>query len=153
MWWADVVACTVCRECRDTLHSFATQLTSSRARAYTRLLLQALLGQNGAGKSTTMNMLCGLFTPTKGEIRMNGHNIATDEGKAHRREHLGVCPQHDVLWNRLTVWEHLVFFAVIKGMSREDAEVAANNMLDELALSEKRNKYVNPSSHAAAWQS
>jgi ABC-type multidrug transport system ATPase subunit len=89
-----------------------------------------------------MNMLCGLFSPTQGEIRMNGQNIATDEGKKHRREHLGVCPQHDVLWNRLTVWEHLVFFAVIKGMTVQDAERAASDMLGELALAEKRNKYV-----------
>lgn len=91
----------------------------------------ALLGQNGAGKSTTMNMLCtcwglrscdrfpavgcthsdvvsiagGLFGATAGEMLMGGHDIQTSDGRAFRRRHLGVCPQHDVLWKMLTVWE------------------------------------------------
>jgi len=98
----------------------------------------ALLGQNGAGKSTTMNMLCGLFSPSYGQMRMNGRDLASHDGLIHRKDSLGVCPQHDVLWDALTVWEHLVFFAVIKGMPFKEAKQAADGMLAELALTEKR---------------
>lgn len=72
---------------------------------------------------------------------MGGHDIQTTEGREFRRRTLGVCPQHDVLWKMLTVWEHLVFFAVVKGMKRKEAEAAADSMLNELALTEKRNIY------------
>lgn len=88
-----------------------------------------------------MNMLCGLFSATDGEMRMNGQDIQSSIGRSYRRDNLGVCPQHDVLWDSLTVWEHLVFFAVIKGMARRDAERAADDMLAELALQEKRDVY------------
>lgn len=88
-----------------------------------------------------MNMLCGLFAASDGEMRMNGHDIQSNEGRVYRRSNTGIAPQHDVLWDMLTVYEHLVFFAVIKGMDQRDAEKAATDMLAELALVEKRNVY------------
>lgn len=58
------------------------------------------------------SMLMGLFPPTSGTIIVNGKNLQTDFSKV--REELGVCPQHDVLLDNLTVREHLVLFASIK---------------------------------------
>ena len=57
-------------------------------------------------------MLVGLFPPTSGDAIINGYSILTDmEGV---RQSLGLCPQHNVLYDRLTVREHLNFFARLK---------------------------------------
>ena len=74
--------------------------------------ITALLGHNGAGKTTTMSILTGLFPPSAGSAHINGKSILTDmEGI---RESLGLCPQHNVLFDRLTVKEHLTFFINLK---------------------------------------
>ena len=74
--------------------------------------ITALLGHNGAGKTTTMSILTGLFTPTSGSAHINGKSILTDMDAI--RESLGLCPQHNVLFDRLTVQEHLEFFINLK---------------------------------------
>lgn len=72
----------------------------------------ALLGHNGAGKTTTINMLTGLFMPTRGEVKFHGTDLFRDMGKV--RSTLGVCPQLDVLFDDLTVREHLEMFWTYK---------------------------------------
>jgi len=74
--------------------------------------ITVLLGHNGAGKTTTMSMLVGLFPPTSGNAIINGYSILTDMESV--RQSLGLCPQHNVLYDRLTVKEHLKFFARLK---------------------------------------
>ena len=74
--------------------------------------ITALLGHNGAGKTTTMSILTGLFTATSGEAHINGYNISNEMDLIRRS--LGICPQHNVLFDRLTVAEHLAFFAMLK---------------------------------------
>ena len=74
--------------------------------------ITVLLGHNGAGKTTTMSMLVGLFPPTSGDAIINGYSILTDMESI--RQNLGICPQHNVLFDRLTVKEHLNFFARLK---------------------------------------
>ena len=73
--------------------------------------ITALLGHNGAGKTTTMSMLTGLFSPSSGTARINGYNIKTDLTAA--RDSLGLCPQHNMLFPSLTVYEHLIFFGMV----------------------------------------
>lgn len=74
--------------------------------------ITALLGHNGAGKTTTMSILTGLFPPTSGSAHVDGKSILTDMDAI--RESLGLCPQHNVLFDRLTVKEHLEFFINLK---------------------------------------
>ncbi|XP_054427288.1 ATP-binding cassette sub-family A member 13 [Pteronotus mesoamericanus] len=74
--------------------------------------ITALLGPNGAGKSTVLAMLTGLQAPTSGTILIDGRNLHTDLPAV--RKELGVCPQRDVLLDRLTVREHLLLFASLK---------------------------------------
>ena len=74
--------------------------------------ITVLLGHNGAGKTTTISMLVGLFPPTSGDAIINGYSILTDMERI--RQSLGLCPQHNVLYDRLTVREHLNFFARLK---------------------------------------
>nr|XP_045721010.1 ATP-binding cassette sub-family A member 13 [Mirounga angustirostris] len=74
--------------------------------------ITALLGTNGAGKTTVISMLTGLYAPTSGTIIINGKNLQTDLSSIRRE--LGVCLQQDVLFDNLTVREHLLLFASIK---------------------------------------
>ncbi|KAF6301418.1 ATP binding cassette subfamily A member 13 [Rhinolophus ferrumequinum] len=83
--------------------------------------ITALLGTNGAGKTTVISMLTGLYAPTSGTIIINGKNLQTDLA-AVRRE-LGVCPQQDVLFDNLTAREHLLLFASIKAPQWTRAEL------------------------------
>ncbi|XP_036184868.1 ATP-binding cassette sub-family A member 13 [Myotis myotis] len=82
--------------------------------------ITALLGANGAGKTTVMSLVTGLHAPTSGAVFVGGRNLQTDLA-AVRRE-LGVCPQRDVLLDRLTVLEHLLLFAAIRSPQRTRAE-------------------------------
>lgn len=59
-----------------------------------------------------MSILTGLFPPTAGTAYINGNSILT--GMDAIRESLGLCPQHNVLFDRLTVKEHLEFFTALK---------------------------------------
>ncbi|KAH8067731.1 ATPase [Aureococcus anophagefferens] len=81
-----------------------------------------LLGHNGAGKTTTMAMISGLLPPdpprraTDGAT-VFGYSIFEAGGMDSLRCLLGVCPQHDVLFPRLTLAEHVFFFSRLKGQS------------------------------------
>ena len=74
-----------------------------------------LLGQNGAGKTTIISMLTGLFEPTKGSAFIDGKSIKHD--MAAIQQGMGVCPQHDHLYDDLTAREHLLFYGRLKGFS------------------------------------
>jgi len=93
----------------------------------------ALLGHNGAGKTSTIQILTGAEEPTKGTARAFGFEIFQNMGQL--RTMLGVCPQHDVLFEQLTPREHLEIFATFKGMSdREKIDSDISNLLEELLL-------------------
>lgn len=94
------------------------------------------LGPNGAGKTTSIQMMCGLLKPSSGEVYINGK--ALREGKAHNR--VGICPQHIVLWNKLTCFEQLVFIARMYDMPGAEARSRADMLIDKVGLKDKRNK-------------
>ncbi|XP_076318605.1 phospholipid-transporting ATPase ABCA3-like isoform X2 [Tachypleus tridentatus] len=100
--------------------------------------ITALLGHNGAGKTTTMNMLTGLFPPTKGTAYVNSYDILTDTKKA--RLSLGLCPQHNVLYDDLTIEEHLKFFLVLKGYLMKDVREEVDSVLQLLDLQNKKSE-------------
>eukprot|EP00123_Amoebidium_parasiticum_P018720 comp24269_c0_seq1/m.45256 comp24269_c0_seq1/g.45256 ORF comp24269_c0_seq1/g.45256 comp24269_c0_seq1/m.45256 type:complete len:1770 (-) comp24269_c0_seq1:99-5408(-) len=103
--------------------------------------ITCLLGHNGAGKSTTMHILTGLYEPTGGTAYINGHDIRTDmEGC---RESLGLCPQVNTLFNLLTVEEQLYFFGRLKGIDAHSISKEINLMLDDLEMPEKRHVFPN----------
>jgi ATP-binding cassette, subfamily A (ABC1), member 3 len=91
-----------------------------------------LLGHNGAGKSTTINMLSGMTPATRGTALINGLDINHD--MADIRQTLGVCPQHDILWDSLTVREHLEFFGRLKGLSKNELKPAVELAIQEVQL-------------------
>jgi ABC-2 type transport system ATP-binding protein len=104
--------------------------------------LFALLGPNGAGKTTSIRMLVGLLHPTRGAIRICGHDVVTDPRAAHL--HLGYVPDEPNLYDKLTGREFLQFIADMFGMPRHlardkiDREVECfelGEFLDDLAES------------------
>ncbi|KAI6201512.1 hypothetical protein M3Y96_00850100 [Aphelenchoides besseyi] len=99
--------------------------------------ITALLGHNGAGKSTTMSMLIGNTGPTSGTAYIDGHDIRTSLPLI--RKQLGFCPQYNILVNRMTVFEHLIFFCELKGRTWDSDE--AMNLLDQLQLASKKDAY------------
>ena len=92
--------------------------------------ITALLGHNGAGKTTTMSILTGLYPPSSGSGHINGKSILTDMDSI--RESLGLCPQHNVLFDRLTVKEHLKFFINLKVSGRHKIPYRALSRLGHL---------------------
>ncbi|ODM90575.1 ATP-binding cassette sub-family A member 3 [Orchesella cincta] len=97
----------------------------------------ALLGHNGAGKTTTISMLTGMYAPTGGTAIVNGYDITTELDMA--RDHLGFCPQHNMLFDKLTVSEHLRFFGQLKGLSASAASRETMTFLRKLQLVHKAN--------------
>lgn len=71
-----------------------------------------LLGPNGAGKTTLISMLTGLYQASGGKATLAGFDIATETSEVYKN--IGICPQFDILWDDLTVGEHLYFYARIK---------------------------------------
>ncbi|XP_029932419.1 phospholipid-transporting ATPase ABCA1 [Myripristis murdjan] len=98
--------------------------------------ITSFLGHNGAGKTTTMSILTGLFPPTSGTALINGYDIHTDMDSI--RKHLGMCPQHNVLFNELTVEEHIYFYARLKGRSRDEVKIEMDQMIKDVGLPHKR---------------
>src|SRR5256884_8151124 len=78
------------------------------------------LGANGAGKSTTIRMLCGLLKPTSGTAVVGGVDVGRDPEGVKRR--IGYMSQRFSLYERLTVDQNIRFFAGIYGLSRDRLE-------------------------------
>ncbi|KAI1307918.1 Phospholipid-transporting ATPase ABCA3 [Halotydeus destructor] len=96
--------------------------------------ITCLLGHNGAGKTTTMSMITGLFPATSGTILVNGYDVAKQVSKA--RESISLCPQHNVLYDELTVSEHLKLYAAIKGLPWSECGPAAVRQASAIQLGE-----------------
>ncbi|XP_059350163.1 phospholipid-transporting ATPase ABCA1-like [Daphnia carinata] len=98
--------------------------------------ITSFLGHNGAGKTTTISILTGLFTPSFGTATINGLDIRYQMDEI--RHQLGVCPQHNVLFDQLTVEEHLRFYANLKTGEQIESRKEIDKMIEDLGLSHKR---------------
>jgi ABC-2 type transport system ATP-binding protein len=94
------------------------------------------LGPNGSGKSTTIRMLCGLLTPTEGEIEVLGLRIP-EQGEALRRR-IGYMTQKFSLFEDLTVRENLEFMAAVQGVPRERAKARVDALVDEYRFGDRQ---------------
>ena len=96
------------------------------------------LGINGAGKTSTLNMLTGAVLPSSGDAWLGGKHILTQQ-KAVRRL-IGYCPQHDALLDLLTVREHLMLFGRLKGVSSARLPQMVKQLMEMLQLSAHEHK-------------
>nr|XP_020764546.1 ATP-binding cassette sub-family A member 3-like isoform X5 [Odocoileus virginianus texanus] len=101
--------------------------------------ITVLLGQNGAGKTTALSILTGHYPPTRGEVFIDGYDITKNITEI--RENLGFCPQGDLLFNDLTLSEHLFFYSVVKSIHQKMSPNEINRMLSAFDMLEKRDTF------------
>ncbi len=92
----------------------------------------ALVGRNGAGKSTTLRVLAGVLPPTSGEVRVAGVDAVASPALA--RAEVGYCPDVGGLIPRATAWEHLQLAARLRGLPDEGWQERARTLLDRFDL-------------------
>ena len=96
-----------------------------------------LLGRNGAGKTTAIRILMGVFPANGGEILLDGNPID------YNKIGLGYLPEERGLYPKKTVIDQLVYFAELKGMKHNDAVKSVDFWLERLDVCEYRNKKLN----------
>ena len=94
----------------------------------------ALVGSNGAGKSTTVRILTGLLAPGEGTVRVLGENPR--KAGAVLRQRIGVVPDFPVLYDVLSPRENIVRLSALRGLTREEAERRLEELAVALALDE-----------------
>nr|XP_015211991.1 PREDICTED: ATP-binding cassette sub-family A member 5 isoform X1 [Lepisosteus oculatus] len=96
--------------------------------------ITALLGHSGAGKSTLMNILCGICPPTEGSATIYGSPVSEITQELEMRQLVGICPQFNIMFDVLTVEEHLHIFAAIKGIPPAQIDQEVAKVLKDLDL-------------------
>ncbi len=92
----------------------------------------ALLGSNGAGKSTTIKMLCGLSKPSAGEISVFDKKFS--KSATEIKKGIGYLPEESALYEDVTVMQYLLFFGSLYGLSKPVIVRRAHTLLHELDL-------------------
>src|SRR5215471_14392105 len=95
-----------------------------------------LLGPNGSGKTTTINMLSGLSVPTSGTVRVMGYDVR--EQIREVRQILGAVPQETALYEELSAWTNLDFHADLFGVPRREKKARIMAMLELVQLLDRK---------------
>ncbi|XP_049624340.1 ATP-binding cassette sub-family A member 6-like [Suncus etruscus] len=96
--------------------------------------ITAILGQNGAGKSSLLNILSGLSAPTEGSVTIYNKNLSDKQDLEEIKKIIGICPQNSAEFDLLTVKENLKLFAKIKGIQSQVIEQEIQRILLELDI-------------------
>jgi len=99
------------------------------------------LGANGAGKTTAMKILCGLLSPSSGQISVGGFDVYTETEKIKRN--IGYMSQKFSLYEDLTVFENIRFYAGIYGLSNSEIKSKSNELMDKLGLSDQKKTLIS----------
>src|SRR5579863_3092575 len=100
-----------------------------------------LLGPNGSGKTTTINMISGLSTPTSGEVHVLGHDVRKNARQV--RQILGSVPQETALYEELTAWTNMDFHADLFGIPRREKKERITKLLELVQLLERKDSRVS----------
>ncbi|HVK48852.1 MAG TPA: ABC transporter ATP-binding protein, partial [Pseudobacter sp.] len=103
--------------------------------------VMGLLGSNGAGKSTTMNILCGVLNQTEGEVVINGFDMSKEPEQAKKQ--LGFLPQQAPLYLDLTVQEYLRFCAHLRNIPSRDIKNAVAVAMETCGIAHFRSRVIN----------
>ncbi len=98
------------------------------------------LGANGAGKTTAMKILCGLSQPTSGELSVAGFDVYKQQDKI--KANIGYMSQKFSLYEDLTVFENIQFYAGIYGLSNKEIDERALKLIEKLGMQAMRKKLV-----------
>eukprot|EP01048_Picozoa_sp_COSAG05_P017328 COSAG05_NODE_2346_length_3197_cov_1.388638_2_plen_815_part_01 len=100
-----------------------------------------LLGHNGAGKTTAMTLLAGVIAPDAGSAMVGQYDVIADRDEM--RENLGMCPQHDILYDELTAKEQLLLYGTMQGLSDVEANGEADRLLEAVGMTAKSGDLAN----------
>lgn len=103
--------------------------------------IYGFLGPNGSGKTTIIRMLCGLLTPSNGDVHVLGLEIPAQAESLRRK--IGYMTQKFSLYDDLTVQENMQFMGRIHGLSRSVASERIEELLDRYALSPLRDRFAS----------
>lgn len=99
-----------------------------------------LLGSNGAGKSTTMNIICNVLTQTSGTVELNGVDLRKDPIEA--KKHLGFLPQKAPLHPELTVWDYLYHCADLRQVPKKQISEAVEQAMEKCSITHFRDRII-----------
>jgi ABC-2 type transport system ATP-binding protein len=99
-----------------------------------------LLGPNGAGKTTAISILCGLFSPTNGDVIIDGFNLRSE--KEQIKQIIGVVPQELALYPTLTARENLTFFGNMYGLHGKPLKEKIAHSLSIFGLEKHANRKI-----------
>lgn len=92
-----------------------------------------LLGSNGAGKSTTMNIICGVLSQTEGKVTINGFDIREQPEEA--KKNIGFLPQNPPLYLDFTIDEYLNYTANLRAMEKSTIRAAVDEVKEKTGIS------------------
>lgn len=102
--------------------------------------IYGLLGSNGAGKSTTMNIMCGVLKQTEGNVYVRGISMREDPVEAKRR--IGFLPQKPPLHTDLTVEEYLTYCARLRFIPAVEIDKAVTNVIARCSITHMRKRLI-----------
>ncbi|AFZ57336.1 ABC transporter ATP-binding protein [Anabaena cylindrica FACHB-243] len=102
-----------------------------------------LIGPNGAGKTTLIRMLAAAEEPTTGEIYINGVPLLRDQSNSNLKRHLGYLPDDYPLYEDLTVWDYLDYFARLYRLREPRRTQRLHEVLELIQLGNKRNSIIS----------
>ena len=100
-----------------------------------------LLGPNGSGKTTTVNMISGLSAPTSGQVRVMGYDLRTHTRQV--RQILGSVPQETALYEELSAWANMDFHADLFGIPGREKKARIEIMLNLVGLTDRKDSRVS----------
>ncbi|TAG97949.1 MAG: ABC transporter ATP-binding protein [Oscillatoriales cyanobacterium] len=102
-----------------------------------------LIGPNGAGKTTLLRMLAAAEEPTTGEIYINGDRLQRDRSHPILKQRIGFLPDDFPLYDDLTVWDYLDYFARLYNLQQSRRRSQINSVLELVQLTNKRNSSIS----------
>lgn len=98
-----------------------------------------IIGHNGAGKTTLINLLTGNIKPTNGSALLYGLNLLEDDVE----QIIGLCPQHDILWDELTAEEHVIIYCYLRGINPIYIDKFIKHYLKSVNLDVQKNNEIS----------
>jgi ABC-2 type transport system ATP-binding protein len=99
------------------------------------------LGPNGAGKTTMINILSCYLKPNSGKVFVADYDVVEEHSQV--KKHIGICPQENIIYEELNVYENLMFFGKMYSIDSNILKERANDLIDKVGLEEKRKTKVS----------